>query len=186
MCALGRRCKGARCDVEGHSHGGERGEGLVSAPPPAAAPRPLLPAPSLSRQRGPHVLQELLAVGGGAMLVDDSLRLPQQGVREQGAACFEHPCKTASARNEHSTQTRSQQSKRTGLASGQTHGEPRSTRSLCSRFVCDEGAKSTRQGKMAWPRTGLGKLGRRGQNTGMGPSCIVRTNYKRTGLRRET
>lgn len=43
----------------------------------------------------PDVLQELLTVGRRAVLVDDSLRLCHQQVREQDTACFEDLCKTA-------------------------------------------------------------------------------------------
>lgn len=42
-----------------------------------------------------HVPQELLAVGGGAVLVDHGLRLSHQDIREQAAAGFEDLCKTA-------------------------------------------------------------------------------------------
>lgn len=95
-CVCSRLLTHGHCDAGGHSR--RRGGGGRGPPPPAAAARrALLPAPSLSRRPGPHVLQELLAVGGRAMLVDDGLRLPQQDVREQDAACFEHPCETANA-----------------------------------------------------------------------------------------
>lgn len=50
---------------------------------------------SLGRRQGPQVLQKLLAVGGRPVLVDDSLRLSHQELREQNAACFEDLCKTA-------------------------------------------------------------------------------------------
>lgn len=50
---------------------------------------------SLGRRQGPQVLQKLLAAGGRAVLVDDSLRLSHQELREQNAACFQDLCKTA-------------------------------------------------------------------------------------------
>jgi hypothetical protein len=40
------------------------------------------------------VLQQPLAVGGGAVLVDNGLRLPHQELREQDAAFLEDLCKT--------------------------------------------------------------------------------------------
>lgn len=57
-----------------------------------------------SLRQGLQVLQELLAVGGRAVLVEDSLRLFHQEVGEEDAACFEGLCKTGKhfcdARNE--------------------------------------------------------------------------------------
>ena len=63
--------------------------------PPAADEAVLPELRSRSRRQGLHVLQELLTVGGGAVLVDDCLRLPHQEVREQDAAGLEDLCKTA-------------------------------------------------------------------------------------------
>ena len=52
------------------------------------------------------MLQELLAVGGRAVLVEDSLCLFHQEVGEEDAACFEGLCKTGTrfygARNKYS------------------------------------------------------------------------------------
>lgn len=62
---------------------------------------------SLRGWHGLHMLQELLTVGGRAVLVDDSLRLPHQEIWEQLTALFEDLCKTAKhcehARNKHET-----------------------------------------------------------------------------------
>ena len=48
---------------------------------------------SLGQWQGLQVPQKLLAVGRGAVLLDDSLRLSHQELRKQNAACFENLCK---------------------------------------------------------------------------------------------